>query len=260
MSIVKTGKISECITTAKQIIVCLQNGNVQITKEEVHVMGIFSRFADIVNANINSLLDKAEDPEKMVRLIIQEMEDTLVEVRSSSARTLADKKDVVRIIERLKADAEDWESKATLALSKDREDLARQALAEKQKAEEQAESYSKDLNALDDQVSRLQNEIGQLQAKLEDAKARQKTILMRGKTASSRLNVKTKLSNGKLTDAMSRFEQYERKIDNLEAEAESYDLGNKSLSDEFAELETSEKVDSELAALKAKLNGSKKSK
>lgn len=217
-------------------------------------MGIFSRFADIVNANINSLLDKAEDPEKMVRLIIQEMEDTLVEVRSSSARTLADKKDVARMIERLENEVEDWQSKAELALSKDREDLARQALIEKQKCEEQVNSYKKDLTALDDQVNRLKDEIGQLQSKLEDAKARQKTILMRGKTASSRLDVKSKLSSNKLNDAMSRFEQYERKIDNLEAEVESYDLSNKSLADEFAELESAEKVDGELAALKAKLN------
>ena len=217
-------------------------------------MGIFSRFADIVNANINSLLDKAEDPEKMVRLIIQEMEDTLVEVRSSSARTLADKKDVARMIERLEHEVSDWQSKAELALSKEREDLARQALTEKQKCEKQVESYKKDLSALDDQVSRLKDEIGQLQSKLEDAKARQKTILMRGKTASSRLDVKSKLSSNKLNDAMSRFEQYERKIDNLEAEVESYDLSNKSLADEFAELESAEKVDSELEALKAKLN------
>lgn len=217
-------------------------------------MGIFSRFADIVNANINSLLDKAEDPEKMVRLIIQEMEDTLVEVRSSSARTLADKKDVARMIERLENEVEDWQSKAELALSKDREDLARQALIEKQKCEEQVNSYKKDLTALDDQVNRLKDEIGQLQSKLEDAKARQKTILMRGKTASSRLDVKSKLSSNKLNDAMSRFEQYERKIDNLEAEVESYDLSNKSLADEFAELESAEKVDGELEALKAKLN------
>lgn len=217
-------------------------------------MGIFSRFADIVNANINSLLDKAEDPEKMVRLIIQEMEDTLVEVRSSSARTLADKKDVARMIERLENEVSDWQSKAELALSKEREDLARQALIEKQKCEEQVESYKKDLTALDDQVNRLKDEIGQLQSKLEDAKARQKTILMRGKTASSRLDVKSKLSSNKLNDAMSRFEQYERKIDNLEAEVESYDLSNKSLADEFAELESADKVDGELEALKAKLN------
>lgn len=220
-------------------------------------MGIFSRFADIVNANINSLLDKAEDPEKMVRLIIQEMEDTLVEVRSSSARTLADKKDLVRRIDRLQAEASDWQSKAELALSKDREDLARQALSEKQKSEENVEQLSQDLSALDEQIARLQDEISQLQTKLEDAKVRQKSILMRGKTASSRLEVKSKLTSGKINDALSRFEQYERKIDNLEAEVESYDLGNKTLADEFADLETSDKVDSELEALKAKLNATK---
>lgn len=117
---------------------------------------------------------------------------------------------------------------------------------------------AEELNLLDDQVARLQDEITQLQSKLEDAKARQKSILMRGKTASSRLNVKSKLNSGKLNDALSRFEQYERKIDNLEAEVESYDLGNKSLADEFAELESSDKVDNELEALKAKMQGDKK--
>jgi phage shock protein A len=220
-------------------------------------MGIFSRFADIVNANINSLLDKAEDPEKMVRLIIQEMEDTLVEVRSSSARTLADKKDIVRRVERIQAEAADWQSKAELALSKDREDLARQALAEKQKSEESGEQLLQDLSLLDEQIARLQDEIGQLQTKLGDAKSRQKSMLMRGKTASSRIDVKSKLASGKIDDALNRFEQYERKIDTLEAEVESYDLGNKSLADEFAELESSEKVDTELEALKAKLNANK---
>jgi len=226
-------------------------------KQEVFIMGIFSRFADIVNANINSLLDKAEDPEKMVRLIIQEMEDTLVEVRSSSARTIADKKDVVRRMERLQNEADDWQAKAELALSKEREDLARQALAEKQKCIESADVMQQELTLLDDQVTRLQDEITQLQSKLEDAKARQKTILMRGKTASSRLDVKTKLNSGKINDALSRFEAYERKIDNLEAEVESYELGNKSLADEFADLEASDKVDSELEALKAKLKSEK---
>jgi phage shock protein A len=202
-------------------------------------------------------LDKAEDPEKMVRLIIQEMEDTLVEVRSSSARTLADKKDIVRKIDRFQAEADDWQSKAELALSKDREDLARQALSEKQKSEENVEQLAHDLSSLDEQITRLKDEIGQLQNKLEDAKNRQKSILMRGKTASSRLDVKSKLTSGKINDALTRFEQYERKIDNLEAEVESYDLGNKSLADEFAELETSSKVDSELEALKTKLNANK---
>ena len=235
----------------------IEQPEIKSYKQEVLIMGIFSRFADIVNANINSLLDKAEDPEKMVRLIIQEMEDTLVEVRSSSARTIADKKDVVRKMDRLQAESDDWQAKAELALSKEREDLARQALIEKKKCLDNVDAMKHELSLLDDQVSQLQDEISQLQNKLEDAKARQKTMMMRGSTATSRANVKSKLSSGKIDDALSRFEAYERKIDNLEAEAESYDLGNKTLADEFADLEASEKVDSELEALKAKLKTDK---
>jgi phage shock protein A len=221
-------------------------------------MGIFSRFTDIVNSNINSLLDKAEDPEKMVRLIIQEMEDTLVEVRSASAKTLANKKDIVSQIAKYESDAADWQSKAELALSKDREDLARAALQEKKKSAEAAETLTKELAIVDAQISKLQDEIGQLQDKLADAKSRQKTIIMRQKTASSRLEVKKTLDSTKVDSAMGRFEQYERKIDDLESQVESYDLGQKSLQDEFAELEAGDKVDDELAALKAKMQNAKK--
>ena len=221
-------------------------------------MGIFSRFTDIVNSNINSLLDKAEDPEKMVRLIIQEMEDTLVEVRSASAKTLANKKDIVSQIAKYESDAADWQSKAELALSKDREDLARAALQERKKSAEAAETLTKELAIVDAQISKLQDEIGQLQDKLADAKSRQKTIIMRQKTASSRLEVKKTLDSTKVDNAMGRFEQYERKIDDLESQVESYDLGKKSLQDEFAELEAGEKVDDELAALKAKMQNAKK--
>lgn len=221
-------------------------------------MGIFSRFTDIVNSNINALLDKAEDPEKMVRLIIQEMEDTLVEVRSASAKTLANKKEIVAQIGKYDGDARDWEAKAELALSKDRDDLARAALQEKKKCVEASEALRKELNAVDEQISKLQDEIGQLQEKLADAKSRQKTIIMRQKTASSRLDVKRTLDSSKVDDAMGRFEQYERKIDDLESQVDAYDLGKKTLNDEFAELESDEKVDEELAALKAKVNGGKK--
>lgn len=221
-------------------------------------MGIFSRFTDIVNSNINSLLDKAEDPEKMVRLIIQEMEDTLVEVRSASAKTLANKKDIVSQIAKYESDAADWQSKAELALSKDREDLARAALQERKKSAEAAETLTKELAIVDAQISKLQDEIGQLQDKLADAKSRQKTIIMRQKTASSRLEVKKTLDSTKVDNAMGRFEQYERKIDDLESQVESYDLGQKSLQDEFAELEAGDKVEDELAALKAKMQNAKK--
>ncbi len=219
-------------------------------------MGIFSRFTDIVNSNINSLLDKAEDPEKMVRLIIQEMEDTLVEVRSASAKTLANKKDVSSQINKLEAEAGDWQAKAELALSKDREDLARSALQEKKKCSEHAEALSKELAVIDEQIGKLQNEIGQLQEKLADAKARQKTIIMRQKTVSSRLEVKKTLDSSKVDSAMGRFEQYERKIDDLESQVDAYDLGKKTLADEFADLESDDKIDDELAALKKKVQGS----
>ncbi|WP_337840425.1 phage shock protein PspA [Rheinheimera sp.] len=217
-------------------------------------MGIFSRFSDIVNSNINALLDKAEDPEKMVRLIIQEMEDTLVEVRSTSAKTIAEKKELQRVIGKLHAEVEDWQAKAELALSKDRDDLARAALVEKQKAADQAAAVEADIQHLDEHISKLQDEVAQLQEKLADAKARQKTILMRQKTVASRLDVKKTLDSSRLQDAMYKFERYEQKIDSLEAQVESYDLGKKSLKDEFAELASSDKIDSELADLKAKLS------
>ncbi|OUS25708.1 phage shock protein PspA [Thalassotalea sp. 42_200_T64] len=221
-------------------------------------MGIFSRFTDIINSNINSILDKAEDPEKMVRLIIQEMEDTLVEVRSSSARTLADKKELTRQVARLETDGQIWQQKAELALSKGRDDLAKAALIEKNKCAEAAQSLTDELNHFDGHISKLQDEISQLQEKLADAKARQKAIVMRGKTASSRLKVKTKLDSGKVDDALSRFDRYERKIDDLEAQVDSYDLGKKSLADEIAELETDDQIDNELEALKSKMQGQAK--
>ncbi|WP_019674794.1 phage shock protein PspA [Arsukibacterium perlucidum] len=216
-------------------------------------MGIFSRFSDIVNSNINSLLDKAEDPEKMVRLIIQEMEDTLVEVRSSSAKTIAEKKDLQRVVSRLQGEADDWQAKAELALSKDRDDLARAALIEKQKAAEQADALLRDIAVLDEHISKLQDEVSQLQEKLADAKARQKSMLMRRTTVENRLEVKKSLDSNRINDAMYKFERYEQKIDSLEAQVESYDLGKKSLKDEFAELAAQDKIDNELAELKAKV-------
>jgi phage shock protein A len=216
-------------------------------------MGIFSRFTDIVNSNINSILDKAEDPEKMVRLIIQEMEDTLVEVRSASAKTLASKKEISSQIGKVQNEAKDWKAKAELAISKDREDLARAALQEKKKCDEHARALSSELTGVDEQITKLQSEVGQLQDKLADAKTRQKAIILRQKTVSSRLEVKKTLDSGKVDAAMGRFEQYERKIDDLESQVDAYDLGKKTLADEFAELESDEEIDDELAALKKKM-------
>lgn len=220
-------------------------------------MGIFSRFTDIINSNINSILDKAEDPEKMVRLIIQEMEDTLVEVRSASAKTIANKKDVLHQVNKYTQEATDWEAKAELAINKGREDLARAALQERQRATDAAVTLNNELKLIEDELAKLQSETGQLQEKLADAKNRQKTIIMRQKTVSSRLEVKKRLDSNTVDNAMGRFEQFERKIDDLESQVEAYDVGKRTLNDEFASLETDSKIDDDLAALKAKMQASK---
>lgn len=224
-------------------------------------MGIFSRFADIINSNISALLDKAEDPEKMVRLIIQEMEDTLVEVRSTSAKVLAEKKELLRRIGRVEEQVQDWQDKAELALTKEREDLAKAALVEKQNAALTVDTLNKELEVVEEQIARLKEEVVLLQEKLADAKARQKTIIMRKQTASSRLEVKRRLDSTKIDDAMLKFEQYERRVEGLEAQVESYELGKKgskgNLADEFAALEAEDSVNEELEALKAKVQAKK---
>ena len=216
-------------------------------------MGIFSRATEIVNSNINALLDKAEDPEKMVRLIIQEMEETLVEVRTTSARAIADRKTLSRRQESLEKDVAEWERKAELAIRKDREDLARGALAERAKAEATAEALSKESAALDETLAKLNGDMETLQAKLKDAKARQNAIVMRGKAARTRLGIRRQLSDHSVDDAMLRFEQYESRIDDLEGEVESYDMGQKTLAAEIDALEGDENVDAELRRLKARV-------
>ena len=218
-------------------------------------MGIFSRFTDIINANINTILDKAEDPEKMVRLIIQEMEETLVEVRTQSAKLIADKKELGRRTERMKKEADEWERKAETAISKEREDLARAALKEKTAALEEVNTVSSDLEQIEHNLEKLSGDIGLLQQKLADAKTRQKALILRGKTAKSRIGVKRQLHEVDIDAAMSRFERYERKIDMMEGEIESYDLGQRNLADEIADLESDEKVDEELAKLKERMGG-----
>ena len=153
-------------------------------------MGIFSRMSDIVNSNLNALLDSAEDPEKMIRLIIQEMEDTLVEVRSSSARVLADRKTAARRYAQIELDVASWEEKAKLAISKGREDLARAALAEKKAIEDELEAVGQELSTTDEHIAHLNDEVSQLQTKLNDAKAKQKAIVLRSQTVESRIKVK----------------------------------------------------------------------
>ena len=219
-------------------------------------MSIFSRMSDIINANLNALLDKAEDPEKMVRLIIQEMEETLVEVRTTSARTIADKKELVRRRDWLSQESAEWERKAEVAVRKGREDLARAALVEKNKAAESVDAVDHEMVWLDETLAKLSEDTAALQAKIKDAKARQHAIILRGKAAKSRLGVRRQLHETNIEDAIHRFEHYERKMDDLEGQVEAYDLGRRTLSDEIEELEGDEEIDAELASLKARIGES----
>ena len=216
-------------------------------------MGIFSRFSDIVNSNINAILDKAEDPEKLVRLMIQEMEDTLVEVRSTAARAIADRKEISRSLSSLEQEARDWQAKAELALDKEREDLAKAALAEKARVVAAADSLRNQQKVIGEGLEKLNDDIVRLEEKLVDAKTRQQAISARHQTAARRLEVRKRLHSYRIDDAFIKFDQFEKRIDDLEAHAESYDLGvKKDLKDEFTDLENEDAVAKELRELKSK--------
>lgn len=220
-------------------------------------MGIFSRFSDIINSNINVLLDKAEDPEKMVKLIIYEMEETLVEVRTNSARIIADQKELTRHKKSLVQHADDWEQKAELAINKGREDLARAALAEKLKLLEKADLISEELNQIKTSLDSLSEEIVLLQGKLNEAKARQKSLVVRHTTADSKLKIRNSTNRKRIKDTLTKLDQYERRLDELEGKVESYDIGQQSLAEEIEQLDKDEDIDNELEIIKQRLNKSK---
>ena len=226
-----------------------------VTAKEFFPMGIFSRTRDIIAANVTDLLDKAEDPAKMIRMIILEMEETLVEVRASAARTIADQKEMRRQISKLDRLQESWVEKAELALSKGREDLAKAALFEKQKAADMADELKTEIEVLDDALRASEADIAKLQNKLREARARQNAIMTRMESAHNRARLRELYSGPKVDEAFSRFDVLERRADLAEGHADALSLGAppKTLDEEISELRNSEKVDAELEALKASL-------
>jgi len=217
-------------------------------------MGIFSRFSDIVNANINAVLEKAEEPQKIIRLMIQEMEDTLVEIRSAAAKCIADRKELGRHIEHLDREQAQWAERAELAVRREREDLARSALVEKQSIGDRVDQMTLELESLDGQLEKFNSDITQLQGKLDDAKIRQRSIVIRHKTASSQLSARKHIHDDRIDEMLYRFENAEQRIDRVESEAEAINMGRgKNLADEIADLEQDDRVEAELADLKSKI-------
>ena len=217
-------------------------------------MGIFSRSRDIFAANITELLDRSEDPAKMIRMVILEMEETLVEVRATAARCIADAKEMRRALVRLDELQSSWTEKAELALSKDREDLAKAALIERQKATDMADGLRQEIKTIDDTLRGYEGDIAKLQGKLREARARQNAIAARFESALTRGRARELLNGNRTEDAFSKFEILEKRADFAEGRAEALGMtGPKSLEEEIAELKAAESVDAELAAMKAAL-------
>jgi len=215
-------------------------------------MSIFNRARDIFAANITELLDRSEDPSKMIRMVILEMEETLVEVRASAARCIADAKEMRRALSRLGELQSSWTEKAELALSKDREDLAKQALIERQKAADMAAGLQAEIKTIDDTLKGYEGDIAKLQNKLREARARQNAIAARFESAISRAKARELMNGNRTEDAFSKFEVLERRADFAEGRADALGMtGPKSLEEEIAELKASEQVDAELEAMKA---------
>lgn len=223
-------------------------------------MGLFSRFGDIINSNINAMLDKAEDPEKIARLMIQEMEDTLIEVRTGAARAMADKKEMEREIAHFQQVASDWDEKAGLAIDKGREDLARGALQAKQKANSEIDARQVALDAAEEAFAKRSDDLVKLQAKLDEAKAKHRSLMMRRDAAEQRIKARSQTYDGRVDDALARYSAVERKVDEMEAYADTIKGAEPSLEAEFANLAQSDAVEKELEELKRRKGVGSKSK
>jgi phage shock protein A len=214
-------------------------------------MGIFSRVRDIISSNINAMLDRAEDPEKLVRLMIQEMEDTLVEVKASCAGAMANKKKVERELRGTERRAREWDQRARLAVDKGREDLAREALVEKRRWQARRDALYNEAPECDTVIEQYQDDIRQLEDKLNTAREKQRMLIQRHIRASKKRRAQQDIRRLDTTDAWMRFEQFENRIERMEAEGELVNYGRKpNLDDAFAHLEFDEEIEKELAELR----------
>ena len=212
---------------------------------------VFSRARDIFAANMTELLDRAEDPARMIRMIILEMEETLVEVRATAARSIADIKEMRRAVTRLDELKIDWTAKAELALSKDRDDLAKAALVERQKAAEMADGLRGELDEMEQVLRGYEVDIGKLQAKLREARARQNAIAARFESAVTRAKAREIMHGSRTADAFAKFELLERRADFAEGRCDALSIS--SLEDEIDQLRVSQVIDAELEEMKAQL-------
>jgi phage shock protein A len=215
-------------------------------------MGIFTRFRDIVSANINAMLDRAEDPEKLIKLMIREMEDTLVELKSACAGTIASRKKVSRQLEDIQDKAVFWDQKAALAVSKGRDDLARQALLEKRRFAQRAEAVEQELNELQSIVGQYQDDIQELENKLKSAREKQRMLVQRHIRAQRKKKAHEDIRRMDSAQVMQKFDEMESHIERMEAEADLVNYGRKSgLEEAFEELSADDDIERQLQALKS---------
>ena len=219
-------------------------------------MGIFTRFRDIVNANINSMLDQAEDPEKMIRLMIREMEDTLVEIKASCAGVMAEAKKTRRHLNQVQEKIEFWQDKAALAARKQRDDLAREALMEKRRLSERATLLGQEMYDMDLLVNQYQEDIRQLEAKLKSARDKQRLLLQRHIHASRRKQAQEEIRRMDSAEVLRKFDAFENRIERMEVEADLVNFGKRaSLEEELDKLTLDEEIESELQKLKQDAGG-----
>jgi phage shock protein A len=214
-------------------------------------MGIFTRFRDIISSNINAMLDKAEDPEKLIRLMIREMEDTLVEIKTACAGVMAGAKKIKRQLEGLGDRAQYWEEKAELAVNKGRDDLAREALVEKRKFNRRTETLENDLAEHDLLIEQYQNDIRQLEEKLKSARDKQRMLVQRHIHAQRKMQAQEKIRRIDSSETVMKFDELENRIERMEAEADLVNYGKRtSLEEELERLSVDEEIENELRALK----------